>query len=66
MGEKNIFNKLIVMDDVVMDDVSGLADRSNDFANFLSVARKFNFTCVYVFHTIHSSRCNWKMINKDL
>ena len=62
MGEKNIFNKLIVVDD----DVSGLADRFNDFANFFSVARKFNFTCVYVFHTIYPSRCNWKMINKDL
>ena len=51
MDEKNIFNKLIVMDDV-----SGLADRSNNFANFLTVARKFNFTCVYVFHTIYPSR----------
>ena len=29
MGEKNKFNKLIVMDDV-----SGLADRSNEFKNF--------------------------------
>ena len=33
MDEKNMFNKLIVMDDVL-----GLADRSNDFANFLTVA----------------------------
>ena len=33
IGEKDIFNKLIVMDDVL-----GLADRSNDFANFLTVA----------------------------
>ena len=33
MGENNIFNKLIVMDDV-----SGLADKSNDFANFLTVS----------------------------
>ena len=24
-----------------------------DFANFLTVARKFNFSCVYVFHTIY-------------
>ena len=46
MGEK-IYNKLIVMDDV-----SGFADISNDFANFLTVARRFNFICVYVFHTI--------------
>ena len=40
MSEKNIFNKLIVMDDV-----SGLADRSNESGNFLTVAQKFNFTC---------------------
>ena len=24
-----------------------------DFKNFLTVARKFNFSCVYVFHTIY-------------
>ena len=44
MYEKNIFKKLIAMDDF-----SGLADRSSEFANFLTVARKFSFTCVYVF-----------------
>ena len=33
MGEDNAFNKLIVMDDV-----SGLADKSNNFANFLNVS----------------------------
>ena len=57
MGEKNICNKLFVMDDI-----SGLADRLNEFANFLTVGRKFNFTCVYVFHTIYPSRFNWQMI----
>ena len=35
MGEKNIFNKLIVMDNV-----SGLDNRSNKFVNSLTVARK--------------------------
>ena len=39
MGEKNIFNKLFVMDNI-----SGLADRSNEFANVLTVGRKFSFT----------------------
>ena len=53
MSEKNIFNKLIVMDNV-----HGLAGRSSDFANFLTVRRKFNFTPVYIFHTIYPSRCN--------
>ena len=41
MGEDNIFDKLIVMDDV-----SGLANKSDNFINFLTVSRKFNFTCV--------------------
>ena len=45
-----------------MGDISGLDDRSNNFANVLTVARKFNFTCVYVFHTIYPSRSNWQMI----
>ena len=45
-----------------MDDVSGLADKSDDFANFLTVSQKFNFTCVYVFHTIYPMRSNWQMI----
>ena len=57
MGEDNIFNELIIMDNV-----SGLADKSNDFANFLTVSRKFNFTCVYVFHTMYPTRSNWQMI----
>ena len=56
-GENNVFNKLIVMDNV-----SRLADKSNDFANFLTVSRKFNFTCAYVFHTMYPTRSNWQMI----
>ena len=31
MGEKNVFNKVIVMDNI-----PGLADKSDDFANFIS------------------------------
>lgn len=38
MVEENIFNKLIAMESV-----SGLADRSTNFAKFLTAARKFNF-----------------------
>ena len=49
MGENNLFNRLIVMDDV-----SDLADKSDNFANLL--------TCVYVFHTIYPTRSNWQMI----
>ena len=46
VGETTPINKLIVMDDV-----SGLADRCEDFSNFLTVSRKYGFSCVYVFHT---------------
>ena len=52
-----IFDKLIVMDDI-----SGLADKSDEFANFLTVSRKYGLTCVHIFHTIYPSRQNWQMI----
>ena len=35
-----------------MDDVSSLADESKKFAVFLTVTRKYNYTCVYIFHTV--------------
>ena len=57
LGEKLKVNKLIVMDDV-----SGLADKSEDFSNFLTVSRKYGFSCVYVFHTIYPGRQGWEMI----
>ena len=57
MGEEMVFDKLIVMDDV-----SGLVDKSDEFANFLTVSRKYRMTCVYIFHTIYPSRQNWEMI----
>ena len=46
MGEELIVNKLIIVDDV-----SGLADKSEEFSNFLTVSRKYGFSCLYVFHT---------------
>ena len=55
-GENNKFDKLIVM----YND-PGLADRSKDFRSFLSINRKFNFTCVYVFHIMHPSKL-WQII----
>ena len=45
-----------------MDDVSGLADTSTKFANFLTVARKFKYNCLYIFHTIHPEKSVWKTI----
>ena len=57
LGEEMVLDKLIVMDGV-----SGLADKSDDFANFLTVSQKYGMTCVYIFHTIYPSRQNWEMI----
>ena len=57
MGEDMVIDRLIVMDDV-----SGLADKSGNFANFLTVSRKYGFLCLYVFHTIYPNRQNWEMI----
>ena len=56
-GEKSKRNRLIVMDDV-----SGLADSSSKFASFLTVARKFKYHCLYIFHTIHPEKSIWKTI----
>ena len=45
-----------------MDDVYGLADGSKKFASFLAVARKFKYSCVYIFHSIYPEKTNWKTI----
>ena len=57
MGENTLLDRLIIMDDV-----SGLADKCENFANFLIVSRKFGFTCIYIFHTIYPTRNNWQTI----
>ena len=57
LGENLQVNKLIIMDDV-----SGLADKSQEFSNFLTISRKYGFSCLYVFHTIYPGRQNWEMI----
>ena len=61
MGENLAIDKLIVMDDV-----SGLADKSTDFSNFLTVSRKYGFLCVYVFHTIYPNRQNWEILMSQM
>ena len=47
---------------IIMDNVSGLADKSEEFSNFLTVSRKYGFSCLYVFHTIYPGRQSWEMI----
>ena len=51
LGENMVLDKVIFMDDV-----SGLADKSAEFANFLTVPRKYGVTCVYIFQTIYPRR----------
>ena len=59
----NIFGEVIDRDRlIVFDDVSGLADYSNKFASFLTVARKYKYNCVYIFHTIYPDKITWKTI----
>ena len=60
---KNLFGENKKMDRlIVMDDVSGVADISKKFANFLTVSRKFGYHCVYVFHVISPSTQIWQKI----
>ena len=57
LGEQLKVNRLIIMEDV-----SGLADKSEEFSNFLTVSRKYGFSCLYVFYTIYPGRQSWEMI----
>ena len=60
---ENSLGKNIELDQlVVLDNVSGLADRLEIFTNFLTVSRKFALMCVHVFHTLYPTRQNWQMI----
>ena len=59
----NSFGELKKMDRlIVLDDVSGVADLSKKFANFLTVSRKYGYNLVYVFHVITPSSQIWQNI----
>ena len=45
-----------------MDDVLGLADESKKFAVYLTVTGKYNYNCVYIFHTVFPEKSNWRLI----
>ena len=47
---------------IVIDDVSGLADESKKFARFLTFARNFNCSCVYIFHMNYPEKTIWKKV----
>ena len=58
-----IFGEVIDRDMlIVFNDVSGLADNSNKFASFLTVARKYKYNWVYIFHTIYPEKAIWRTI----
>ena len=63
---KNVNNGFVVKAKrgrlIVMDDVSGLADESKKFASFLAVARKYNYRCANIFHTIYPEKATWRKI----
>ena len=57
MGENNIFDKLIVMGD------SRFPDKSDGFANFLTVSRNFTLVvCTFFILCTLCSRSSWQMI----
>ena len=45
-----------------MDDVSGLADKSNEFYSLLTVSRKYRYSCIYIFPIVFPQFRNWQMI----
>ena len=47
---------------IVLDDFSGLADKSPSFVTFMLVCRKFGYSLLYVFHKRVQSSPRWKDI----
>ena len=61
--ESNIFGEKEKVDRlIVMDRISGLADRSNNFLSSLTVSRKFKCGCLYIFHIIYPEKATCKSI----
>ena len=51
IGAENIFGQDHQLDRlIVIDNVSGLPDKSNDFASFLKVSLKLRYSCIYIFY----------------
>ena len=63
LDDENLFGQNEKLDKLtVMGDVSRLADKSNDFASFLTASRNFKYSCVYIFHVIYPEKSIWKLI----
>ena len=45
-----------------MDDVSSLPNEFKNLSSFLTVARKYRYSCVYIFHTIFPGKAIWRSV----
>lgn len=63
LDDENVFGQYQKLDRlIIIDGVSGVADKSNDFASFLTVSQKFKCSCVYIFQIIYPEKSIWKLI----
>ena len=46
----------------VRNNVSGVANKPNDFNNFLTASQKFGYICLYIIHIIYPTKSFWQMI----
>ena len=56
----SVFGEKISMDDLIVMDVSGVADNCKKFADFSTVSRKYKYHCIYVFYVIAPETQIWK------
>ena len=60
---KNVHGRNEQMDwPIVLDDLSGLADKSNAFTSFLTVSQKVKCNCGYIFHIIYPNKSICELI----
>ena len=55
--EKKKIDKLIAMDND-----SVLVNKFNESGSFLTVSKKFGYSCLYLFHILCPSKINWQVI----
>ena len=60
--DRELGEQLAVTRLIITDDVSGLAEKYEEFSNFLTVSQKYRFSWLYVFHTIYPGRKSWEMV----
>lgn len=61
--DKIVIGEEIKLDNsIAMDNVCGLADKSNDFDSFLTVCWKSEYSSISLFHIIYPKKYIWQMI----